>query len=416
MQINVELVTIGNELLSGNTTDTNSAWLSQQLNLIGLQVSRITSVPDIKKDILSILAESENRADIIIMTGGLGPTSDDITKPALCEFFNTKLVFRAEIFTHIESLLFKKQLKINEYNKMQAEVPESALVLHNDLGTAAGLWFEKNNKFFISLPGVPFEMKGLFINKVAPKFQELFSLQAVYSKTIITHGSFEAQLAETLKDFEDEMPENMMLAYLPSPGIIRLRLVTTGDDLEELKAEVKGQINKLQELIPEYIIGFNEDTLEEIIGKILMDRGQSLSVAESCTGGKIASLITGVAGSSKYFKGGIIAYSNEIKTDQLAIEKSLLENFGAVSKQVVENMAINSRLLFNTDYSISVSGIAGPSGGTKEKPVGTTWIAVSSKSATNSHEFRFGDNRERNITRASITALNLLRKLLTEPG
>jgi nicotinamide-nucleotide amidase len=410
----VELVTIGNELLSGMTTDTNSAWLAQQVNLLGARVDRISTVSDTRKDILGILKEAGVRAEIIIMTGGLGPTSDDVTKPALCEFFDTKPVFRPEISDHIETLLAKKNCRINEYNLKQAEVPESAVILHNDQGTAAGLWFEKEGKIYISLPGVPFEMKGLFIKRVIPALKERFTFPVIYYKTVITQGNFEAQLSEQLRDFEAELPENISLAYLPSPGIIRLRLVTSGDNLGKLETEIEIQIRKLQQLIPEYIVGFNEDTLEMIIGEMLRDRNQTLSVAESCTGGAIASLVTSIPGSSEYFKGGIVAYSNEIKRDQLAIERSIIDKYGAVSKQVVEDMAINTRLLFNTDYSVAVSGIAGPSGGTDNKPVGMIWIAVSCKEAIRASEFRFGDNRERNIRRASVTALNMLRKLIND--
>lgn len=416
MGYNTELITIGNELLSGKTTDTNSAWIAQQLNNLGIKVNRRTSVSDSGQDILNILAESESRSEIIIITGGLGPTSDDVTKPALCEFFGTKLIPRPEVLKHIESLLTRKKLSLNEYNRKQAEVPESAIILHNDLGTAPGLWFEKKGRIFISLPGVPFEMKNLVTNMVVPKLKARFIFPVICYKTVITQGSFEAQLAELLKDFESELPGHISLAYLPSPGIIRLRLAITGTTREQLEKELQEQVARLWQIIPTYIIGYDDDTLESIIGKMLADRDQSLSLAESCTGGNIASLITSVPGSSKYFKGGIVAYSNEIKRDQLAVEKSLLDKFGAVSQQVVDEMAINTRLLFNTDYSVAVSGIAGPEGGSDEKPVGTTWISASSKTVTRSQEFRFGDNRERNIQRASIAALNFLRKIIIDNG
>ncbi len=408
----VELVTIGNELLTGHTIDTNSAWMAERLNLSGIQVSRITSVSDSRKSILGILKETEARADIVILTGGLGPTSDDITKPALCEFFNTHLVFNKEVFNHIENLLYNKRCKLNEHNIKQAEVPESAIILHNDEGTAAGLWFEKNKKIFISLPGVPFEMKGLITKKVIPALKKAFSFPSIHTRMVITQGSFEAHLAEELKDFESSLPSNISLAYLPSPGIIRLRLTARGTDAKKLADEIEMQILKIREIIPEYVAGFDEDTLETVIGDLLTERRQTLSAAESCTGGTIASMITAVPGSSSYFKGGIVAYSNEIKKDQLAIEPSLIDKYGAVSKPVVEDMAINCRLLFNTGYSIAVSGIAGPSGGTDKKPVGTVWIAVSCQASTVSSEFRFGDNRERNIKRASVTALNMLRKMI----
>jgi nicotinamide-nucleotide amidase len=410
--MHIEIVTIGNELLLGLTQDTNSSWLAQKLNGFGLQVSRITSVADSRKAILEILSETDARADIIIMTGGLGPTSDDITKPVLCEFFKTRLVFNNEIYEHIKSLLIGRNCEINEHNRKQAEVPESAAILHNDEGTAPGLWFEKGKKIFISLPGVPFEMKSLISNRVIPELRKRFAFPAVYYKTLVTQGSFEAQLAERLKDFEDELPGNISFAYIPSPGIIRLRLGTSGENPEVVKRNVEQQILRLQKIIPEYIVGYDNDTLQVIIGNMLNYRQQTLSVSESCTGGMISSLITSVPGSSAWFKGGLVAYSNEIKRDQLAVDKSVIDRYGAVSRNVVEDMAINTRLLFDTHYSVAVSGIAGPGGGSDEKPVGTTWIAVSSRNITRAEEFRFGDNRERNIIRASITGLNMLRKLI----
>jgi nicotinamide-nucleotide amidase len=408
----IELVTIGNELLTGKTIDTNSAWMAEHLYHAGIQVNRITSVSDSRESILEILEETASRADIVILTGGLGPTSDDVTKPALCEFFNTRLVFDKKVFNHIESLLYSRRLKLNEYNVKQAEVPESAIVLQNDEGTAPGLWFDKNNRIFISLPGVPFEMKGLMSKRVIPALRKKYKFPATYSRTVITQGSFEAFLAERLRDFEMALPSNIALAYLPSPGIIKLRLYAKGTDSKKLKDEVEMQVLKLSEIIPEYVAGFDEDTLERTIGNLLLERGQTLSVAESCTGGTLASMITAVPGSSRYFSGGIVAYSNEIKKDQLAIEPSLIDKYGAVSKPVVEDMAINCRLLFNTGYAVAVSGVAGPSGGTDKKPVGTTWIAVSSRGSTVSGEFRFGDNRDRNIKRASVAALNMLRKMI----
>ncbi len=411
-----ELITIGNELLSGKTTDTNAAWLGRKLNLLGIKVTRITSVQDTKQDILEILEETSTRSDLIILSGGLGPTSDDVTKPALCEFFNTGLIFSPEIFSHIESLLEKRNCPVNEYNRRQAEVPESAIILFNDEGTAPGLLFKKESRIYISLPGVPFELKTLFEERVVPELKAYFALPFIHSRTVLTQGSFEANLAELLKDFEAELPPDVSISYLPSPGIIKLHLRTTGNDPMLLGKNIDNQILKLQKIIPEYITGFDDDTLEKVIGKILGRGSYTLSVAESCTGGAIASLITSVPGSSGYFKGGIVAYSNEIKRDQLAIDKFLIDKYGAVSKQVVEDMATNVRLLFNSTYSIAISGIAGPSGGTNEKPVGTIWIAVSGMGSLVSSKFRFGDNRQRNIARASATALNMLRKLMLDKG
>ena len=411
---NAELVTIGNELLSGKTTDTNSAFIAGHLELIGLPVTRITSVGDSRQDILDALREAGNRADVVIVTGGLGPTSDDITKPALCDFFDTRLVFREDIFAHIETILAKKRCTVNEHNRRQAELPERAMALHNTEGTAPGLWFEKEETIFISLPGVPYEMKELVKTQVLPRLSEKFSFQPTYYRTVITQGTFEAQLAELLSDFEKNLPGGITLAYLPSPGIIKLRIGGRGDDISILQGKVDEQVNVLQKIIPQYIIGYDEQTPEMIVGKLLSERQQNIAVAESCTGGAISSLITAVPGSSKYFKGGIVAYSNEIKKDQLAISPTLIETYGAVSKQVVEDMATNARLLFNSNWSIAVSGIAGPSGGSTAKPVGTIWIAISGENYIRSAEYRFGDNRQRNIRRASLTALNMLRRTIIE--
>ncbi len=406
----IELITIGNELLSGKTIDANSAYISEQLNLAGLQVSRITSVSDSHDEIVNIFQESEQRADIILMTGGLGPTSDDVTKPALYKFFDTKPVFRKKVFEHIESLLKKKNISVNEKNKNQAVIPESAIILDNDLGTAPGMWFNKQGKIFICLPGVPFEMKALLLLKVIPKLRTVHTFPAIFHKTVVTQGSFEAELAEKLKVFEEEMPEDIKIAYLPSPGIIRLRLTAAGQNYNKLESEVEKQVKKLQIIIPEYIIGFNEDTIESVISQLLQSRNQNIAVAESCTGGYISSMLTSISGSSQYFKGAIVAYSNEIKRDQLAIDPEVIEEHGAVSERVAEDMAVNTRLLFNSDYAVAVTGIAGPGGGTDEKPVGTTWVAVSTVNSITSEKFIFGDNRGRNIRRASVTALNMLRK------
>ncbi len=411
-----DLITIGNELLSGRTTDTNSAWLANQLDQLGIKISRISSVGDTRDDILKILHEAGERAGVVIMTGGLGPTSDDITKPVLCEFFGTQLVFSEEVFNHIKTLLAGRDCKVNENNRKQAEIPESAIPLHNALGTAPGLWFEKGETIYISLPGVPFEMKDLVTTQVIPRLKSQLTFPPSCYRTIITQGSFEAHLAEILSGFEEQLPAGISLAYYPSPGIIKLKIGGTGEDQETLRKSVEGEVARLREIIPQLIVGYDEETLETIIGKLLTGREETLAVAESCTGGAIASLITAVPGSSAYFKGGIVAYSNEIKKDQLAISPTILDTYGAVSKQVVEDMAVNVRLLFSSTYAIAVSGIAGPTGGTPEKPVGTTWIAVSSAGSVESAMFLLGDNRQRNIQRASVTALNMLRKMILTQG
>jgi len=408
-----EIITIGDELLIGQVIDTNSAWIAQKLNLIGIKIHRINSISDNREEILSTLNESEQRVDLIIITGGLGPTNDDITKKTLCEYFKTKLVANEIVLDDIRNLLNHRKINVNKLNQGQADVPENCKIIRNFNGTAPGMWFEKGKKVFISLPGVPFEMKGMIEKEILQKLTNHFNTQTIYHKTVLTQGIAESILSEKLTMWENALSEKgLKLAYLPQPGIVRLRLSAEGDNVNFLEEIVKNEIEKLKQIIPEYIFGYDNQKLEEIIGELLKEKNNTLAVAESCTGGNIAHLITSVPGSSEYFKGSIVAYSNEIKINILNVEESNIENYGAVSKKVVEQMAKSVIKLFNVDFSIATSGIAGPSGGTKDKPVGTTWIAVASKNEIISDCFIFGDNRERNITRASVTALNLLRKLI----
>ncbi|NLB25632.1 MAG: competence/damage-inducible protein A [Bacteroidales bacterium] len=405
-----EIITIGDELLIGQVIDTNSAWIAEQLNLYGVEIYQITSVHDEQKQILEALLKAEQSADIIILTGGLGPTKDDITKNVLCKYFNTKLVFHKPAFEQIKERFKNRNISINKLNKDQAFVPESCTVLLNKAGTAPGMWFKKGSKIYISIPGVPFEMKYLMEHEILPRIKDLGAGRAIYHKTINTHGLPESILAKTIEDWETALPVNIKLAYLPNPMAVRLRLSVTGANLNILKQQVEEEIEKLKKFIPENIYGFDNETLAEVTGRLLVSNSASLALAESCTGGFISHLITSVPGSSSYFKGSIIAYSNEVKQKILGVDPVSIEKFGAVSEQVACEMAHGVKDLFGVDYAIATTGIAGPGGGTEEKPTGTVWIAVADNRLVAAEKFVFGNNRERNIMRSSQTALQMLRK------
>jgi nicotinamide-nucleotide amidase len=404
------IITIGDELLIGQTIDTNSAWMGAEMSNIGFDVYRSTSIHDRREDILESLAEAEKKSDVVLITGGLGPTSDDITKQTLCEYFNTRLVINDRVLQMIMEMLSKRNFPINENNRKQAEVPENCRVLENQTGTAPGMWFEKNNTVFVSLPGVPHEMKHLMNVQVLPELRKRYTSQAIVHRNIMTYGTFEARLAEILTGFEAHLPENIKLAYLPASGIIKLRLTGTGTNLQQVNADVNTQAEKLYRIIPEYIYAENEEMPEVVIGRLLKGKKSTLCTAESCTGGEIAHLITSVSGSSAYFKGTVVAYANEIKSKLLKVPESIIQENGAVSREVVEEMASGALALFDTDFAVATSGIAGPDGGTETKPVGTVWIAVASKSEVISEKHVFTNDRNSNIRRFSLSAMNLLRK------
>lgn len=406
-----EIITIGDELLIGQVIDTNSAWMAGQLNSIGIKVHQITSVSDQREHILQALKEASARVELIIMTGGLGPTKDDITKKTLCEYFDAPLEIHNETLEHVTRIFRSYGLPLTELNRLQAMVPKGCTVLKNKNGTAPGMWFEFQGKIYISMPGVPFEMKGLMNDEVMPRLQGQ-SKQRIIHRTILTQGEGESLLAARIESWENNLPGFIKLAYLPQPGIVRLRLTATGTDEEILrKALVKAE-EELMPLAGELIFGYGEETMAEVVGKLLKAKGLTLATAESCTGGQIAQMITSVAGSSDYFKGAVVAYSNEVKENILGVNHQTLLDHGAVSEATVIEMAVGVKNRLSTDYAIAVSGIAGPSGGTEEKPVGTTWIAISTPSGTRARHFRFGEHRERNIQRAALTALSLLRKEL----
>jgi nicotinamide-nucleotide amidase len=407
-----EIITIGDEILIGQIIDTNSAWIAEQFNLNGIEIYQITSVHDNHEHIMEALNKAEEKVDLVIMTGGLGPTKDDITKNALCDYFNTKLVFHQPTFEHIKTRFTKLNIDVNKLNRDQALVPESCTVLFNKAGTAPGLWFEKNETYFVSVPGVPFEMKYLVENEILPRLRVSGKAKAIYHKTVLTQGLPESMLAMKLEEWEDALPANIRLAYLPSPMAVRLRLSATGNNENDLRVLVDSEIEKLQKIIPDYIYGYNIETLAEVIGRILKFNGKTLAVAESCTGGYISHLITSVVGCSAFYKGSVTAYSNEIKENILGVKTSTLTQYGAVSEEVAKEMAIGAMQVLNTDFAVSTTGIAGPDGGTAEKPVGTVWLAVASKNGVAAQKYVFGDNRERNISRSSQTALQMLRRLV----
>jgi nicotinamide-nucleotide amidase len=406
--MNAEIVSIGDELLIGQVINTNSSWIARQLNLIGIKVNKMVTIGDTRKEILETLRESSVDSNIIFITGGLGPTSDDITKPALCEYFNTTLRFDEDVFAMVDQFVSKRGGAMNELNHGQAMVPVSARIIKNNIGTAPGLWFEKVNKIYISMPGVPFEMEDMMTESIIPLLKDQFKLPFIFHKTILTTGIPESKLAIAIEKWEHQLPEDIKLAYLPSPGMVRLRL--SGYGAETIENTICAETDKLKRILGDAIYGYDNDTMETVVGNLLKNCKKTLATAESCTGGNVARMITSVPGSSEYFKGSIVAYSNEVKTNLLKVSIDLINSKGSVSKEVVESMAINILDILNCDYAISISGIAGPTGGTIEKPVGTVWIAIASKEKNIvSEKFIFGDSRDRNIKRASAAALNLLR-------
>ena len=408
-----ELITIGDELLIGQTIDTNGSWLAEQLNLLGITVSQISSIRDNREHIISSLQNAQSRSELVILTGGLGPTNDDITKSTLCEFFDSELVLNEQVLEKIEAYFNSRSLKMIKVNSDQAMLPNNCQFLRNERGTASGMWFKKDGVDFISLPGVPYEMKGIFLDEILPVLKAQYSISTVVNKTVKTQGIGESFLAEIIKDWEKKLIDSgLKLAYLPSPGIVKLRITAFGNNEAELSARIDDSIENLKKLIPKYIFGYEKDRIEEVVGQLLKEKGSSLSLAESCTGGNIAHLITGVSGSSNYFKGSVVAYSNDIKQQVLNVDPKSIQQNGAVSKQVVEQMATGVRNSFKSDYAIATSGVAGPTGGTKQKPVGTVWIAVAYNEGVVSKKFNFGNNRARNIQISSLSALNMLRLVL----
>ncbi len=407
-----EIISIGDELLIGQVVNTNAAWIGEQMTMAGIKVYQAVSIADDYDHIFEALKLASERADIVLITGGLGPTKDDITKKTLCDFFDSKLVFNEAVFEDVKEIFRVRGRQVTDLNRKQAEVPDNCTVIRNVHGTAPGMWFEKDGIIFVSMPGVPFEMKPMMTDYIIPELQQRFNLPAIYHKTVLTQGVPESEMAAMIEDWENSLPHNVKLAYLPQPGIVRLRLTASGKNRDKLVALVENEIIKLKKIIGEYIFGFDKDTLEEVVGNLLREKSKTVSSAESCTGGYIAHLITSVAGSSDYYKGSVVSYANEIKSRILGVEEKDIERYGAVSESVVSQMAVGVREKFKTDYAVATSGVAGPTGGTKEKPVGTTWIAVATSDKVFAKQFHFGEHRGRNIRRAALMALDMLRKEL----
>jgi nicotinamide-nucleotide amidase len=413
-----ELLTIGDEILIGQITNTNSVWMAQELNKIGINIVRMSSVSDDKKEIINALDEASGRVDIVLITGGLGPTKDDVTKQTFCDYFNTELVLDNDVLNDVTVFFEKRNKTVSDINRKQAEVPRTCRVIRNLNGTAPGMWMEKNSTIYISMPGVPYEMKEMMINEILPDFKKRFSLPFIYHKTILTQGIGESVLAELISDWEDQLKEKSInLAYLPSPGMVRLRLSSKGSDEMELKQIIEQEVEKVKLLISQFIYGYEEygkeqPKLEEILGDLLREKKLKLALAESCTGGYISHLITSVSGSSDYYNGGLVPYHNEFKHHFLNVDNQIFEAYGAVSEECVRVMSLEIMNKFNSNTSIAVSGIAGPGGATADKVVGTTWIAVAHNQQVITRKFIFGDNRQRNIHMTAITALNMLRKLI----
>ncbi|UJH68004.1 competence/damage-inducible protein A [Allomuricauda sp. SCSIO 65647] len=407
-----EIVTIGDEILIGQIIDSNSAFIAKELNKIGVSVYQITSVQDDRQHILDALTEANRRSQVVIMTGGLGPTKDDITKHTLCEFLEDELVQDGEILAHVE-MLFEKFIStpISDLNRKQALVPTRAVVLKNNYGTAPGLWMEKNGSVFVSLPGVPFEMKNLIIDQVIPRIIDKYERPHILHKTIMTYGLGESAVANKIEDWENKLPSFVKLAYLPNLGRVRLRLTAKGTDMELLKKTIEAEAKKLYPLIGDIIYGEEEDeSIEALVAKLLTDKKMTLSTAESFTGGKIAGHITAVPGASDYFKGTVVSYATETKIRLLGVDKGLIEQYSVVSEAVAVAMAKNVKQILGTDFSIATTGNAGPTKGDSDVEVGTVFIAISTPERTFAQQFVMGNHRERIVQKSVNKAFELLQK------
>ncbi len=409
------IVTIGDELLIGQVIDTNSAFIGQELNKIGVTVKGKYATGDEWKDIWNTLDHAAKESSIVLITGGLGPTADDITKPLLCEYFGGKMILHQPTLdwvTYLFEEVFKRPMI--ERNRKQAEVPDCCTVLKNEKGTAPGMMFEKDGKLFFSMPGVPSEMKHLMI-EVVQTIQSNFKTPAIEHRTLLTMGMGESFLAEHIKEFEENLPTNVKLAYLPNYGLVRLRLTGHGANKSELSIQLDNLFQSLQSVVKDILVADEDIPIEAAIGKVLLEKNKTMCTAESCTGGYIAHKLTEISGSSTYYYGTIVSYDNSIKQNVLKVNADTLQNFGAVSEETVKEMAVNAIKLMNTDFSVAVSGIMGPTGGTSEKPVGLVWIAVASKEGkVEAKSFNFRFERRRNIETTATNALNLLRKFILE--
>lgn len=412
--VRAEIITIGDEILYGQIVDTNSQWISKELDKIGVTTVRKTTVSDSEPDILSAFAESTSRADIILITGGLGPTNDDLTKPCLAKFFHCELALNEQALKDV-TLIFKKiGRELTETNRQQAYLPTRCSAITNRVGTAPGMWFQETRKVYVSMPGVPHEMKTMMVEQVIPRLQTVYKTPAIYHKIVKTIGIGESWLADKIESWEHQLPPHIKLAYLPGLGEVKLRLTAVGNDHTELENEVDNQIKNLKPLAGKYIYGYNRDTLPAVVGSILRDQKLTIACAESCSGGSLAKAITSVAGSSDYFMGSIVAYQNNLKESLLGVRAETLEKHGAVSEDTIIEMADGIRRRLNTDIGVATSGIAGPGGGTAQKPVGTVWIAYSDNKTKVAKKLALYKDRTINISLTTKAVLNLVRQRLME--
>lgn len=406
------IVTIGDEILIGQIVDTNSGFIAKSLDKIGVEINEMISISDDKKHIFDTFAALQNKVDLVIVTGGLGPTKDDITKKTFCDYFEDELVVDQKVLAHVTQLIegFYKRT-ITQINKDQALVPSKCTVLHNQVGTAPGMWMKKENTVFISLPGVPYEMKYLVEHEIIPKVVQEYKRPYIIHKTILTYGQGESMVAERIEEWENNLPEFIKLAYLPAPGKVRLRLSARGTDKEKLETAIAENVASLDAIIHDIIVGFDdEETLEVVVGKMLTAQNKTISTAESCTGGKIAAVLTSVSGASSYFKGTVVSYATAVKIDVLGIAESLVKENSVVSKAVVSAMALSIKNMMKTDYAIATTGNSGPSKGDSDAEIGTVFIALATPSEVIVEEFNFGQPREKVIDRAVIKSLELLQK------
>ena len=408
MSVKAEIITIGDEILYGQTLDTNSHWISGKLDEISVRVVRKSTIPDVEQEILSAFSEAENRADLILVTGGLGPTKDDLTKPCLAKHAGVKMIENEDVIRDLQTLFDRMGREMSLSNREQALMPVGAEKITNELGTAPGIWLEKSGKIFIAMPGIPHEMKGLMKKHILPKIKDRFIKKTIIHKIIRTCGVPESMLAEKISYWEDSLPHYIKLAYLPSLAQVKLRLTAEGDNHELLNKELDDQIEKVVPLIEKFVFATENIELEECVGRLLKESGKKIACAESCTGGYLSHLFTSIPGSSAYFNGSIIAYSNQIKEEVLKIHPTLIDKHGAVSEEVVLNMARKIKEIYNVDIGISISGVAGPDG-SEAKPVGTVWIGISDETRTYAKKFVFAKNREMNIKFSSLMALNMIR-------
>lgn len=408
------LITIGDEILIGQVVDTNSAWMGQELNLAGIKVSKIISISDTSEAIISTIKSALEQSDLILMTGGLGPTKDDITKKAIADYYGVGMEFHEPTYNRILKFFERLNRKPTSAHREQCDMPTNATLLHNKMGSAPGMWFEEEGKVLISMPGVPYEMKSIMADEVLPRLQKHFTTKPIAHRTVLTIGEGESRIADKIEAFESSLPDHIKLAYLPNLGMVRLRLSATGDDEAELNKTLDKKIEELNALIPELIFGYETDTIQQAVGRLFKEKGKTISTAESCTGGYIAHLLTSVPGASAYFMGSNVTYSYDLKEKILQVNKNTLDTLGAVSKETVIEMAKGSLELMQTDIAIAVSGIAGPGGGTPDKPVGTVWLAIGDKNNMKTVKLQLGKDRIKNIQYTAIVALNMMRKLLLE--